>query len=71
MENTEICATLTGFSKREIKEMIEDMYGACVWEKLPDGSVVCYPTGHGKVCIVSEALKHSCKDVPNYGGVPF
>ena len=44
---------LTGFPKNEIKEMIEYMYGSCVWEKLDDDSVVCYPTGSGKVHITS------------------
>ena len=42
---------LTGFSQQEIKGMIEYMYGACVWERISDGSVVCYPTSLGKVHI--------------------
>lgn len=43
---------LTGFPKHEIKEMIEDMYGACVWEKLNNDSIVCYPTSKGKVLLI-------------------
>ena len=46
-------AKLTGFPKHETKEMIEYLYGVCMWEKLDDDSIVCYPTGKGKVHLTS------------------
>ena len=46
-------AILTGFSKEDIKTMIDHLYGSCIWEKLGDGSIVCYPTSAGKVHLTS------------------
>ena len=57
----EYIAELTGFQKEEIKEMIEYKYGACVWERLEDGSIICFPTGKGKVHLKNiNDLKNPC-----------
>ncbi len=46
-------AILTGFSEEDIREMIDHLYGSCIWEKLDDGSLVCYPTSAGKIHLTS------------------
>jgi hypothetical protein len=46
-------ATLTGIPLREIQEMIEDKYGAIMWERI-DGKVHGYPTSKGVVIITDK-----------------
>jgi len=50
-------AKFTGFPTHEIREIIECIYGSCVWERLKDGSVVCYPNSSGKIHITSKCSR--------------
>lgn len=63
-----IC-TIVGVSKDDIRRMIEYLYGVCVWETLPSGEVVCYPTSTGKVSINRQGTQQV--DSPDAGNKPF
>jgi hypothetical protein len=45
-----LTCTLTGFSLQTIREMVEDKYGALVWEKVGK-KVICSPTSTGNIVI--------------------
>lgn len=50
-------ATLTGFTKEEIKEMVDSVYGSCEWVLTNRGesvALVCYPNANGEVVIHGE-----------------
>ena len=50
-------ATLTGFTKEEIKEMVDSVYGSCEWVLTNRGetvALVCYPNSNGEVVIHGE-----------------
>lgn len=46
---------IEGLPKKDIKDMVEDFYGSCMWEILATGEIVCFPTGRGSVRILPEA----------------
>ena len=46
----EVKCTISGIPKTEIKQMIEHLYGACVWSK-SHNKTVCYPTSEGEVIL--------------------
>lgn len=46
---------MEGFTKDNIKEMVEHLYGVCIWEKLESGEIVCFPTSNGSVHILPDA----------------
>lgn len=48
---------MEGFNIKQIKQMIEHHYGACIWEKLESGEIICFPTSHGSVHILSVAAR--------------
>lgn len=45
---------VTGISKEAAKELIDRLYGACMWG-IEDRGITCYPTGEIEVVLTSES----------------
>lgn len=48
---------ISGITKNQIKEMVDEVFGSCVWGKFNDGTLRVYPTLTMEVIVRNNDVK--------------